>query len=95
MEEGDPPEPDLTEIVYPYAKTAMLIFTAGRVVLMLITFKRLSVCRYYIYYELLLTIINAFLPRGWTYEVENHKMMMMAIFNFTIYYFEWWPSLIT
>ena len=95
LNEGDSPEHDLAEAIYPYAKIAMLIFTLGRVILLLVSIKQLSVCRYYLYYELLLFIINICLPQGLSFDVTNEKMMMFAVLNFTIYYFEWWPSLIT
>ena len=71
MEEGNPAEPELTELVYPYAKTAMYIYFVGRVILMLISLKRLSVCRYYLYYEFLFAIIVLFLPQDLTLIAAN------------------------
>ena len=95
MDEGDSPEHDLAEAIYPYAKTAMLIFTLGRVILLLVSGKQLNVCRYYLYYELLLHIINVCLPHGLSFEIENQRMLMFALIQFGIYYYDWWPNLFT
>ena len=64
VDSGKSPEPDLTEAIYPYAKNATIILSAFRVILLLISLKRQNVCRYYLYYELVLHIIDYCLPRG-------------------------------
>ena len=95
VESGESPEPDLTEAIYPYAKNAFIILSLFRIVLLLISLKRQNVCRYYIYYELVIHIVDKCLPRGLTFEIANQKMAMFALVNFGTYYFEWWPSLLT
>ena len=95
MDEGESPKQDLIEAIHPYAKNATLLHVVGRVILMLISIKRPSVCRYYLYYELLLHIINICSPFGLSFEIENQRMLMFALVNFGTYSFDWWPNLFT
>ena len=64
MDEWNPKKADLIEEVRPYAKTAYFLFTLGRLILMLISIKKLSITRLYFYYELLNVVIDQFFPRN-------------------------------
>ena len=44
--------------LYPYAKWTMIGLLCGRMVLMLASIKRLSITKFYFYYELIVVIVE-------------------------------------
>ena len=83
------------EEVLPYAKWALVIVNLGRAILILISLKRLSICKVYFYYNMLNQVILICLPQG----VEMHTNMWLftsnVLFNFCTHYFHFTASLIT
>ena len=63
-DEWDPERADLIEAVHPYATLAAVAFWFGRVILLLISIKKLSITRVYFYYELINVVIDQFFPRN-------------------------------
>ena len=63
-EEWNPENIELIESVHAYATVAALIHALGRLILLLISTKKLNITRYYFYYELLNVVINQFFPRN-------------------------------
>ena len=85
---------DLVGNIHPYARVFMYILTAGRLILLLISIKHLSICKLYIYYEFLLTILNQFLPES-CYAYDQALIVQLSqLHNFLFFYFQFWPSLI-
>ena len=72
----------------------MFIFSAGRIVLLLISMKYLAICKTYFYYELILVMIEQFLPLNENIGTANTRILLMQTLNFLLHYFDWWPSMI-
>ena len=85
----------LCEVVFQYAKWASIVLVFGRVVLILISLKKLSVCKVYFYYNMLELVILVCLPTGESLETDLWKMMAKQLFNIFASYFHFMPSLIT
>ena len=54
----------ICEEVFPYAKWALILAFIGRAILLTISLKRLSICKVYVYYEMLALITSIGLPIG-------------------------------
>ena len=63
--------------------------------MILISIKKLEVCKVYFYYEAMLVVLEQFLPKDMNAETANFILMIMQILNFLLHYFDWWPSLVT
>lgn len=50
--------------MFPFAKWIWLTFTFGRLVLILISIKKLQVCKVYFYYEQVLFLCSMAMPLG-------------------------------
>ena len=65
---------------------------------MLISIKKLSICKVYIYYEFLVVLTNGLLPvvsDNNSYNDETGIILQMTLlFNFMTLYFKFWPSLL-
>ena len=61
---------------------------------MLISLKKLEICRVYLYYEALNVIIHNLMAKEGTADDANFTHIIMQILNFLLYYFDWWPSFI-
>ena len=63
MEDNPEYKHSLADILYPYAKWTMISLIAGRMVLMLLSIKYLSITKFYFWYEMLAVIIDqCFMP---------------------------------
>ena len=78
---------DLVGNIHPYARVFMYILTAGRLILLLISIKHLSICKLYIYYEFLLTILNQFLPESSSAHDQALIEQLSQLHNFLFLYF--------
>ena len=85
----------LCEAVLQYANWALIVLVLGRVILILISLKKLSVCKVYFYYNMLELVILVCLPTGESLESDLRNMMMKQLFNIIASYFHFMPSLIT
>ena len=61
---------------------------------MLVSIKKVEVCKVYFYYEVLLVVLDQCLPKDINAETANFILMIMQILNFLLHYFDWWPSLV-
>ena len=65
----------------------------GRLILLLISLKKLEICKVYLYYEALNVVIHNLMITGYPEDAANFTHVIMQILNFLLYYFDWWPSL--
>ena len=65
-----------------------------RVILLLISFKYLRVCKYYIYLYTLIYSIDFLFPRHLDYGAQSWILALTQIIIFILFYFEFWSSLI-
>ena len=71
----------------------MIIHTLGRVILMLISFKYLKICKTYFYYELLYMLLETLLPPSELSAYYNRRFILQRSYeNFSYFYFDLWPS---
>ena len=85
----------LCEKVFPYAKWALIMSIIGRAVLLLISLKRLSICKVHFYYEMLVLAVLFCLPQDIDQEVRVTLFLADTLVNFMMHYFHLWSSLIT
>ena len=72
----------------------MIIHTIGRVILMLVSFKYLKICKVYFYYELLYTLFELLIPPSVLSAYYNRNFILQRSYeNFSYFYFDLWPSL--
>ena len=64
------------EAIYPYIQPIMIIHTLGRVILMLISFKYLRICKTYFYYELLYMLLETLLPPSALSAYYNRRFIL-------------------
>ena len=62
--------------------------------MLLISIKRLSICKYYFYYEILIGIIMQLLPIERNFGQSLWNEIVRHMFSFILLYFNFWPSLI-
>ena len=60
---------------------------------MLVSVKKLRICRMYFYYELLFIVVEQMLPIPIEAETANMKLILKLQLNFILTYFDFWPSL--
>ena len=71
----------------------IIIHTLGRVILMLISFKYLRICKMYFYYELLYMLFETLLPPTALSAYYNRLLILHRSYeNFSYFYFDLWPS---
>ena len=93
-EEGGPPNLALAKEIFPYARTAMIIFNFGRFFIFLVSLKYPQVSKSFIYYELLILIIDSFLPTDIKFNVRMRTLVLTNIINFMANYFHALPAVI-
>lgn len=79
---------------YTFAKNFIIIMGFGRLLLMLVSFKKLEVCKVYFYYMQLYKLVEQLLPRDYG-SVRLKLTMQYDLLDFCMLYFNFWPSLIT
>ena len=63
-------------MVWPYGKYAMIIFTAGRAILVLISLRYPKICYYYVLYDQILVLIDQLLPRNYDASQANLTLLL-------------------
>ena len=91
--EGGQHNEELVSEILPFIKMALIFMTLGRAVLLLISFKRLSICKVYIYYQVVYVLLELFLPRDHG-DMQLKVMMDNNLMSFLLLYFDFWPSCI-
>ena len=67
----------------------MIALIFSRALLLVISFKRLSICKTYFYFELLVFLVQMLMPLSRSIEDEMGYYKLLFIENFLFYYFEW------
>ena len=93
-EDGGPPNLALAQEIFPYARTAMILFSCGRVILFLMSLKYPQVSKSFIYYELLNLVIDSLLPTDTKFNVRMLTLVLTNIISFMTNYFHALPSVI-
>ena len=93
-EDGGPPNLALAQEIFPYARTAMILFSCGRVILFLMSLKFPQVSKSFIYYELLNLVIDSLLPTDTKFNVRMLTLVLTNIISFTSFYFDALPAVI-
>ena len=63
----------------------------GRVILLLISFKKLSICKFYIYYQVVYILLELCLPRDYG-DMQLKLLMDNNVMSFCLLYMDFWPS---
>ena len=85
---------DMSAAIFPYAKWITIVFTIGRLILILISVKHLRICKIYFYYEQILFLCSIAMPLGMTADMQNDMSLVENQKNFSYFYYDLWPSLI-
>ena len=81
--------------VFPYARTAMIIHTVGRVIMFIASAKYPGICKCYFFYEMIVMgLIDQFLPKNENAIMANNLQLNGLVLYFIQFYFEFWSSLI-
>ena len=67
--------------------------TFFRLVLMLISYKSPAICKSYLYYQAIYTILEMGLPRNYG-DMQMNMIMVNNVFNFLLLYADFWPNTI-
>ena len=78
----------------PYLRLAMILFTVGRVILLGLSLKYKKVTKSFIYYELVLDIIQALLPQDVVPSYSLTIVVITGVLDFMFNYFDFLPSLV-
>ena len=85
---------ELAEQSFDGTKYALIVLGVGRLFLMLISIKKLEVCKVYFYYMMVYKMIECILPRDYG-SVQAKLYMAYDLIDFCMLYFQFWPSLLT
>ena len=58
MSESNEYNEDLVKSIFPFVKMAIIFMTIGRAILLLISFKKISICKVYIYYQVIYILLE-------------------------------------
>ena len=83
----------LIKEIFPYIKWTMIMMSYGRLFLILVSMKKLAVCKMYIYYQIVYLILEECLPRDFG-EMQLKVLMNQTVLDFSLLYFNFWPSCI-
>lgn len=89
-----PHNEELMKTMFPILQWTMIIMTFGRLILMAISMKKLSICKTYIYYQVLYGILEDCLPRDFG-DMQSKLSNTNNIMNFCLLYFDFWPNCLT
>lgn len=95
IEDGGPSKnADIAEKLQPYIRLGMILFTVGRVILFLVSLRYKRVSKTFIYYEIILDILQALSPQDVGPFHALLFVVLLGMIDFMCNYFDWWPSLI-
>ena len=66
----------------------------GRLILLLISLKDTRITKCYFYYEVLYFLVEQFLPVEHSQHDGVFYVTMQSLFNFMLFYFNFWPSML-
>ena len=93
MEKGGRHDEKFFESYYEYLKIALITMSMGRILLMVVSYKNIKICRVYIYYQILYLSLEWLLPRDYG-EMQTNVMLSGNVMNFICLYYDFWPSCI-
>ena len=67
---------DMSASIFLYAKWITIVFTIGRLILILISIKHLRICKIYFYYEQILFLCYLAMPLGMTADMQNDMSLV-------------------
>ena len=91
IENGGEHNEEFVSAIFPYVKIAILSMSIGRVILLLISFKKLSICKFYIYYQVVYILLELCLPRNYG-DMQLKLLMDNNVMSFCLLYMDFWPS---
>ena len=65
---------------------------AGRLILLIISLKRIGICKCYFYYEFIVFLVDQFLPQNETMGQAYTQLLTNQTLTFIVYYYHFWPS---
>ena len=89
--EGKPHNEEFVARYQSFLQWAMLTMTFGRLALMVISFKKQQVCKIYIYYQILYSLLEECMPRDYG-TMQVNIFMTNNVMNFCLLYYDFWPS---
>ena len=93
MSESNEYNEDLVKSIFPFVKMAIIFMTIGRAILLLISFKKISICKVYIYYQVIYILLELCLPRNHG-DMQLKLMLDNNVMSFLLLYFDFWPNCI-
>jgi len=80
-----------TDATFTYFKWAYILLTLGRLPLILIACYKIKLCKFFIYYQMLFSLVEVCLPRD-EGTVYQQLLMWVGVINFYLHYFDFWPG---
>ena len=65
IEEGNDHNEKVVAEIFPHVKSIIIWMTMGRIILLLISCKKPSICKIYLYYQVLFIVVELCLPRDY------------------------------
>ena len=71
----------------------MIVMSYARLLLILLSMKKLAICKVYIYYQIVYLMLEQCLPRDYG-DMQLKVLMNQTVLDFSLLYFKFWPSCI-
>lgn len=81
----------MEKLFYPVGIACFILTTFGRITLLAISYKHLSVSRFYMIYQLIIMIASMFLPIDHG-SVHNVLVMCLVTIYFLAFAIDFWPN---
>ena len=82
------------ETIHESVKSAYIVGSLGRILMVLISIKVPMICKFYIYYEAMMTLLDFCLVRT-NAQAQHHVTLLVCALNFVSYYFNLSTGLMT
>ena len=79
--------------IFPYAKWVLILSIFGRLIIILISIKKVSICKVNFYYELLVYVVMFCLPQGADLDIDIILYLSSTLLNFILNGFHFWCGL--
>ena len=84
---------DLIKGLFPFIQWTMIVMSYARLLLVLLSMKKLAICKVYIYYQIVYLMLEQCLPRDYG-DMQLKVLMNQTVLDFSLLYFKFWPSCI-
>lgn len=85
---------DVAEFLFPIAKWAHIVGSIGRVVLLVISYKKPRISKIYFNYEVVMFLLDQCLVKNTPIDAMNFIMLLSSTLSFVTLYFDFWHSLL-